>query len=85
MFLCIGVGSTLLPFALFYAGLRRLRVEEAGIIATIEPVVAVLTAAVFLGEGLGTVQLCGALLVLAATLLATIQSPERAAITAERL
>jgi len=85
MFLCIGIGSTLLPFALFYGGLRRLRAEEAGVIATIEPVVAVLTAALFLGEGLGTIQLCGAFLVLVATLLATIQSPERSALTAERV
>jgi drug/metabolite transporter (DMT)-like permease len=84
MFLAIGIGSTLLPFALFYAGLRRMRAEEAGIIATVEPVVAVLSAAVFLGETLRPVQLAGAALVLAATLLSTLRAPETA-LTAERV
>lgn len=85
MFLAIGVGSTLLPFTLFYGGLRRLRAEEAGVLATLEPVVAVLTAALFLGEGLGPLQLCGASLVLVATLLATFQTPESTAHTVERV
>lgn len=85
MFLAIGIGSTLLPFALFYGGLRRLRAEEAGVIATIEPVVAVLTAAIFLGEMLRPLQLAGAGLVLAATILSTIRVPERTALTAERV
>ena len=44
--------STLVPFAFFYAGLRRLPPAAAGIIATMEPVIAVLSAALFLGEGL---------------------------------
>ena len=85
MFLAIGVGSTLLPFALFYGGLRRLRAEEAGVIATIEPVVAVLTAAIFLGEILRPMQLAGAALVLIATLLSTIRAPEPAVLAAERV
>lgn len=85
MFLAIGVGSTLLPFALFYGGLRRLRAEEAGVIATVEPVVAVLSAAIFLGEILGPMQLAGAALVLIATLLSTIRAPEPAVLAAERV
>ena len=85
MFLAIGVCSTLLPFALFYGGLRRLRAEETGILATIEPVIAVVSAALFLGEGLGWIQIFGAFLVLCATLLASFQAPRDAAITAERV
>jgi drug/metabolite transporter (DMT)-like permease len=85
MFLAIGIGSTLLPFSLFYGGLKRLRAEEAGVIATLEPVVAVLTAAIFLGEGLRPLQIGGAALVLAATLLSTVRASERTALTAERL
>src|SRR5262249_51458104 len=42
MFLSLGVFSTLVPFVCFYAGLRRLPAAEAGIMATLEPVVAVL-------------------------------------------
>jgi len=85
MFLAIGIGSTLLPFALFYGGLRRLRAEEAGVIATVEPVVAVLSAALFLGETLRPLQLTGAALVLVATLLSTIRAPEPAVLAAERV
>ncbi|TMQ66493.1 MAG: hypothetical protein E6K78_06190 [Candidatus Eisenbacteria bacterium] len=71
MFLALGVFSTLVPFAFFYAGLRRLPPAAAGIIATMEPVIAVLSAALFLGEGLRPLQWLGAALVLAATLLAS--------------
>jgi drug/metabolite transporter (DMT)-like permease len=85
LFLVIGIGSTLLPFTLFYAGLRRLRAEEAGILATLEPVVAVLIAAVFLGESLRSFQWLGAALVLAATLLVSLQAPQETAVATERL
>jgi drug/metabolite transporter (DMT)-like permease len=81
MFAAIGVCSTLLPFALFYGGLRRLRAEETGILATFEPVVAVASAALFLGEGLRPIQLVGALLVVTATLLASLHSRRDAATT----
>ncbi len=85
LFLTIGIGSTLIPFAFFYGGLRRLRAAEAGILATIEPVVAVALAAAFLGEGLQSVQWLGAALVIGATLLASLQAPEETAATAERI
>jgi|SRR5688572_4102138 len=84
LFIAIGIGSTLLPFALFYAGLRRLRAEEAAILATLEPVVAVGSAALFLGEGLGGLQWSGAVLVLLATLRASRRAPD-VAVTAERV
>jgi drug/metabolite transporter (DMT)-like permease len=43
----------------------------AGVVATLEPVVAVVSAWVFLGEGLQAIQWVGALLVLAAAALAS--------------
>jgi drug/metabolite transporter (DMT)-like permease len=81
MFAALGVFSTLVPFVCFYAGLRRLPAAEAGIMATLEPVVAVLSAALFLGEGLRPIQWLGAALVLAAALLAG--SEDRSAIEAQ--
>jgi drug/metabolite transporter (DMT)-like permease len=72
MFLALGVFSTLVPFTLFYSGLRHLPAAEAGIFATLEPVVAVVAAAVFLHEGLSPLQWLGALCVLAAAILASI-------------
>ncbi len=84
MFLVLGVFSTLAPFALFYAGLRRMPASQAGIFATLEPVVAVLSAALFLGEGLRTLQWMGALLVLIASAIASRQAPEVVAAQVER-
>lgn len=64
LFLALAVFSTLVPFFLFNAGLRRLRATEAGILSTLEPVVALVSAALFLGESLSLHQNLGAVLVL---------------------
>jgi drug/metabolite transporter (DMT)-like permease len=84
LFLVLGLASTLIPFALFYAGLRRLSPTEAGIMATLEPVVAMLAAALFLGESLRSLQWLGAALVLGASILASRQVPESVTARAER-
>jgi drug/metabolite transporter (DMT)-like permease len=84
LFLSLGVFSTLVPFACFYAGLRRLPATQAGIVATMEPVVAVLSSACFLGEGLRSIQWLGATLVLGAALLAGIEQPASLEAQAER-
>lgn len=81
MFAALGVFSTLVPFVCFYAGLRRLPAADAGIMATLEPVVAVLSAALFLGEGLRPIQWLGAALVLGAAVLAG--SEDRSALEAQ--
>jgi drug/metabolite transporter (DMT)-like permease len=84
LFLVLGVFSTLVPFFLFYAGLRRMPAAETGIVATLEPLVAVLSAAVFLGEGLGVRQWIGAGLVLAASVMASRNAPEAIEAQVER-
>ena len=83
-FLALGVFSTLVPFVCFYAGLRRLPPAQAGIVATLEPVVAVLSSALVLGEGLRALQWLGAALVLGAAVLAGIESPASVEAQAER-
>ena len=84
MFLALGLFSTLVPFSLFYSGLRHLPAAEAGIVATLEPVVAVLAAAVFLGEWLRPLQWLGAALVLGAAAMSSIRAPEVVAAHTER-
>jgi len=64
LFLAIALGSALVPFALFYAGLARLQASRAGIVALLEPIVAIGSAALFLHEGLTVSQSLGALLIL---------------------
>jgi len=83
-FAMLGVFSTLVPFRCFYAGLKRLPAAEAGVIATAEPVVAILSAFVFLGEGLGPGQMFGAVLVIVAAVLASRGHPETAEAGVER-
>ncbi len=83
-FLILGVFSTLVPFRCFYAGLKRLPASEAGLLATSEPVVAILAAALFLGETLRPVQMLGAATVIAGALLATRGRPETAEASVER-
>ncbi|MCC6652988.1 MAG: EamA family transporter [Candidatus Eisenbacteria bacterium] len=84
MFLLLGLFSTLVPFALFYMGLRRLPAAEASVIATTEPLVAMVLAAVFLHEHLGPLQLVGAALVLATGVLASRNKPEAIEASVER-
>lgn len=77
-FLLLGLFSTLVPFRCFYSGLKRLPAAEAGIIATAEPVVAIIAAGVFLGESLAMLQYAGAALVITAAALASREHPETA-------
>jgi drug/metabolite transporter (DMT)-like permease len=84
LFIALGVFSTLVPFILFNSGLKRLPATQAGIVATLEPVVAVISAAVFLGESLRALQWLGALFVLVAAALASTRTQEAVTAQAER-
>jgi len=84
LFIVIGLFSTLVPFWLFYAGLRRLPAAEASVIATSEPLVAILAAGLFLHERLRAIQFLGAALVLLAALLASRDRPRASEAAAER-
>ncbi len=56
--------GTLLPFALFLAGLARISAAHASVTATVEPVVAAAVAFAVLGESLDWPQLVGGVLIL---------------------
>jgi DME family drug/metabolite transporter len=75
-FIALGLFSTLVPFSLFYAGLKHLTPSEAAIVATFEPVAAVLAAAIFLAEGLSLIQWIGAALVLAGAAVSSVRIHE---------
>ena len=64
LFLAIALGSALIPFGLFYAGLARLDASRAGIVALLEPIVAIGSSAWWLAEGLTWSQAAGAALIL---------------------
>lgn len=62
----LGVGSVLIPYLLYFAGLRLIAPGRAVVLATFEPVVAIVTADLLLGERLDAPRLAGAALVIAA-------------------
>jgi drug/metabolite transporter (DMT)-like permease len=62
--------GTIVPFALLVGSLRHIAATRAGIVAMFEPVAAAIVAWAWLGESLGTPQLLGGIVVLAAIFLA---------------
>ncbi len=62
--------GTIIPFFLLVSALKHLPATRVAIIAMLEPVVATIVAWAWLGESLTAVQLAGALVVLAAIVLA---------------
>jgi len=69
--------ATLLPMALFLAGLKRISGAEASILSTAEPLTGVLLAAFFLRERLAPAQVAGGIVVIAALIYLSAQRPNR--------
>jgi drug/metabolite transporter (DMT)-like permease len=74
----IAVVSTVAAVSLFFAGLRRVGPTTASVLSTVEPVVTVLLAFIVFGELLGTLQLIGGALVIAAVLVLASYGPREA-------
>lgn len=62
----VGIVGTLAPFLLYLWGVRQIAAERASIVATSEPVLAAVTAWIWLGQRLSVMQIGGGLLVIAA-------------------
>ncbi|PIE34953.1 EamA family transporter [candidate division KSB3 bacterium] len=60
MFLFLGVFSAIVPFALYFSGIRRIKATRASITAMAEPVVGGIVAYLFLEETMTLIQLLGA-------------------------
>jgi DME family drug/metabolite transporter len=69
------IWSMLAPFSCFLQGMRELDPTRAIVTASLEPVVAILCAVLFLGEHVDATQMLGMVIVLAATIV--IQIPEK--------
>lgn len=69
MFLYIAVFSTIVPFCLYFIGIRYLSPTSVGVTACLEPVIAAFVAYAALGEVMGLLQIIGGLLVVAAVVL----------------
>jgi drug/metabolite transporter (DMT)-like permease len=73
------VFSTILPLVTLLAGLRRVGPTTASLLSTLEPVVTIALAVVFLGEAIGAAQVGGGALVLGAVLMLSLH-PGRPAV-----
>ena len=60
----IAVCGTILPFGLYFEGIRRIHSTHASITATLEPITAGVISALFLGEMLSPLQILGGTLVI---------------------
>ena len=65
----IGLCGTVLPFGLYFEGIRRIRPTHASITATLEPISAGVIASIFLGEIMLPLQIIGGLIVIASIIL----------------
>ena len=74
----IALVSTVAAVSLFFAGLKRVGPTTASILSTVEPVVTVVLAFIVFGELLGTLQLIGGALVVAAVLVLGSYRPREA-------
>jgi drug/metabolite transporter (DMT)-like permease len=69
--IAIALISTVLAFTTFFAGLKRIGPTDASTLSTFEPIVAVILAAIVLGESISPVELLGGVLILAAVVVLT--------------
>jgi len=67
--LFVGIFGTIVPFGLYFEGIRRIKPTHASITATLEPISAAVIAALFLGETLAPLQICGGLIVIGSIVL----------------
>jgi len=69
VFLLFAVVSILIPYIFFTKGLKLLEATTAGIVTTLEPIIAIIVAYLALGEALSLIQMLGALAVVSAVVL----------------
>jgi drug/metabolite transporter (DMT)-like permease len=67
--LFIGIFGTVLPFGLYFEGIKRIRPTPASITATLEPISAGVIASIFLGEIMEPWQIFGGLIVIGSIIL----------------
>jgi drug/metabolite transporter (DMT)-like permease len=73
--LAIAVVSTVVAMVSFFAGMQKLGAADAATLSTLEPVVTVLLAAIFLGEAIAPNQIAGGAIILGAVIWLTRAGP----------
>ncbi|HMW55568.1 MAG TPA: DMT family transporter [Accumulibacter sp.] len=73
----IALFSTVVAMITFFAGMARLGAADAATLSTLEPVVTVILAAIFLGEAIGSWQIAGGAIILAAVVVLARSSAQQ--------
>ena len=71
----IGICGTVLPFGLYFEGIKRIRPTHASITATLEPISAGVIASIFLGEVMLQLQIFGGIVVIISIILLQSDKP----------
>jgi drug/metabolite transporter (DMT)-like permease len=85
VFLLFAVVSILIPYVFFTKGLKLLEATTAGIVTTLEPIIAIIVAYLALGEALNLIQMVGALAVVGAVLLLQLRRDQFSRILRRRV
>ena len=72
----IAIFGTIIPFGLYFQGVKRIQPTHASITATLEPISAGIVAALFLGEAMLPLQVLGGGLVIASILILQLNSAQ---------
>jgi uncharacterized membrane protein len=83
--IAIALISTVLAFVTFFAGLKRIGPTSASTLSTFEPIVAVVLAAIVLGETINPFQIFGGILILAAVVLLATSDKWRGILRRDKL
>lgn len=73
--LVFSITSMLVPIAFYFSGLQHLDATRAIVTSCLEPIFAILCAAIFLHEGLSWIQITGVVIVLVATVIVQLPEP----------
>jgi len=73
----VGTFGTIIPFGLYFEGIRRIKPTHASLTATLEPISAGVIAAVFLGEMMAPLQVVGGVMVVVSIVLLQFKNPQR--------
>ena len=65
----VGIFGTIVPFGLYFEGIRLIKPTHASVTATLEPISAAVIAALFLGETMATLQIVGGIAVIVSIVL----------------
>ena len=71
----VGFCGTILPFGLYFEGIRRIAPTHASLTATLEPISAGVIAALFLGEIMAPLQILGGVMVIVSILMLQLFRP----------